>query len=195
VIKTELVRPFSVLLLIAACAGSLLAQDNKPALITRKQFAKSNLLFAWQRDIVAGFKTTESCIIIHPSGNFHRESWKEESKAKFAEIGKLSDSELTELKATLDDPGFRAYRQDPHQVPKPTIPLDVGYQIFSVSIFRTSEDQPQNLVFYSNAEYTAEPPEIQRLQQRLHDFETRQDPSIQRVPADGCHAYPVPQKP
>jgi hypothetical protein len=194
VIKTEFVRPFSILLLIAASAGTLLAQDKPPALITRKQFAEANLLFSWQRDIGAGFEVTQSCIRIHPSGNFHREVSKGGSKPKFAETGKLSDNELAELKSILDDPEFRSYRQDPDKLPKQVIVFDVGYQIFSISAFRANEPRPQDLLFFNDAKTTAEPPKVRRLQERLHDLETRKDPTLQRVPADGCHAYPVTEK-
>jgi hypothetical protein len=193
VIKSGAVRTFPILLLIAAIAGSLPAQDkNKPALITRKQYAESNLLFGWQRDIGQGFEVTQSCIRIHPNGSFHRETSKGGSKPKFAEIGKLPDSELAELKAMLQDPEFKSYRQDPNELPNRAIVLDVGYQIFSVSIFRANEPQPQNLLFFNTAKSTAEPSKVQQLQNRLHELETRKDPTLQRVTPDGCHSYPVP---
>jgi hypothetical protein len=201
VIKTLPVRPLSILLLIATCAAASLAsdkkseQETKPALITRKQFAESNLLFSWQRDIGQGFEITQSCIRIHPSGNFHREFSKDGSKPKFAEIGKLSDSELAELKAMLQDSEFHSYRQDPNELPKTGIRLQAGYQIFSVSIYRATEDRPQDLLFFNDAKTTAEPPKVQQLQRLLKELETRKDPTLQRVTPDGCRAYPAATPP
>ena len=71
-----------------------------------------------------------------------------------------------------------------------------GYQIFSVSVFRINEKSiPRIYSSSTTLKTTAEPPKVQQLQKRLAELETRKDPTLQRVPADGCHAYPVPAEP
>ena len=184
---------YTVLLLVLLTHGSS-AQNDRPALITRKQFAESNLLFSSQRDVKAGFTVVQSCIRIQPDGFFHRETSEQPSKPKYAEVGKLTAAELADLKAMLDDPEFKTYFQNPENAPH-VITMEVGYQMFAVSIYRPTKDRPQELFFVNTDRSTAEPPKVQTLQKFLHELETRKDPTLEKVQADGCkaHVNPAPE--
>ena len=178
-------RPLALLamLLLSECA---IAQSDRPALTTRKDFAESNLLFSLE-DVIENSAVTRHCIRIQPDGRFHREKSEAQSKAKFGETGQLSETELSQLKAMLDDPEFKTYRQDPDAFPR-TARLKIGYEIFSLSVVRDGL-HPQDLFFINDPKSTAESTKIQLLQRFLRDLERRKDSSLKRVPADGCRPH------
>src|SRR5512140_2064360 len=147
----------AALLTVLLLAGWAMAQSERPALTTRKDFANSNLLFA-QEDVIGSSEVTRHCIRIQPDGRFHREKSEAQSKAKFGEAGQLSETELSQVKDMIDDPEFKTYRQDPDAFPK-TARLQIGYEIFSLSIVRDGF-HPQDLFFINDPKTTAEPPKL-----------------------------------
>ena len=59
---------------------------DRPALTTRQEFAKANLLVS-SHDVVGRSQLTHFCIRIQPDGRFHRERAISTSFAPYAEVG------------------------------------------------------------------------------------------------------------
>jgi hypothetical protein len=175
------------ILLLSICAN---AQSNKPALTTRKDFANANLLFSLE-DIIGTTEVTRYCIRIQPDGRFQREKGSTESKAKFGEAGQLSPSELTQLKAMLNDPEFKALRQDPNAFMKsdnPSAGYKKGHKTFKLTVVRDGVHR-QNFFFSYDPESNTVPAKIQIIQNFVSELEQRKDASLQRVAADGCRPH------
>jgi hypothetical protein len=187
VIETLTMRSWISILVLTTCA---IAQSDRPALTTRKEFANSNLLISLE-DVIGTTEVTRRCIRIQPDGRFHREKGSLESKAKFGEAGQLSSTELAQLKAMLDDPEFKSYRQDPNaflKTDRPSLGYRLGHEIFKLSIARDGVHH-QDLFFDNEPNASAAPAKIQALQHFLRDLERRKDPTLKRVPADGCRPH------
>lgn len=174
-------------MVLAAASGIALSQTDRPSLTTRKEYANSNLLFSREMFIAPGFEVPKTCIRVQPNGKFHRENSTNDSKPKYAEEGQLSEEELAELKAMIDDAEFKMYRQDPDAAPK-TVSMQVGYRLFSLTVVR-GEGRPQELTFVNTAKTTAEPPKMQALHKRLTELGKRKDPALQRAQVDGCREH------
>ena len=180
-------RPWLSILLLTICAT---AQSDRPALTTRKEFANSNLLFS-QEDTIGTTEVTRYCIRIQPDGRFHREKGTLESKPKFGEAGRLTENELAQLKAMLNDPELKTYHQDVNaflKTDRPSLGYRLGHEIFKLSIARDGVHH-QDLFYDNDPHSSSAPPKIQTLQRFLRDLERRKDPSVQRVRADGCRPH------
>jgi hypothetical protein len=175
-------------------SGFALAQSGRPALTTRKEFAATNLLFAVE-DIIGAVEVTRNCITIQQDGRFHRETGSTEFGAKFGETGRVSESELRQLKAMIEDSEFKNFRHSGDDYPK-TAGFKIGDQTFRLTVVRDGTHS-QYLFYKSNPAFADEPHKVRQLNKLLRDLETRNDSSLKRVPADGCRqrVNPVPAKP
>lgn len=160
-----------------------MAQSDKPALTTRKEFANSNLLSAVE-DIIGRVEVTRHCITIQQDGRFHRETGSTDFEVKFGESGRISESELRQIKQILDDPEFKTYRHSPDDYPK-TAGFKIGDETFRLTVVRDGVHS-QYLFYINNPAFSDEPPKLRELNKLLRDLETRKDPSLKRAPANGC---------